>query len=227
MSFNDQRPRKPLKNWALFAVALLSLLCFLGILFTRGSFEAVNLAFNSWITTIQSQNLTQAAEVLNIFDTSVLLVFSLPVAGYLVYRKETKNGLVLLGAMAADALLLQILKTAVASPRPLNSLIPEADFSFPSGHLTSLLVFLGMLTYFAYQNRKPLLPLFAVMTPVLGVLMALDRLYLNVHWLTDIIAAPFLALFIVTATILVIESLTDWQRKKHGANLVIAEVGEK
>ncbi len=136
----------------------------------------------------------------------------------------------LLGAMAADALLLQILKTTVASPRPFNSLIPEGDFSFPSGHLTSILVLLGMLTYFAYQNQKPSLKLFAIITPVLGVLMALDRLYLNIHWLSDIIAAPFLALFIVTATVLVIESLADWQLKKHGAVpavTILQEVGEK
>lgn len=230
MSINNQKLRKLTKNYTLLTVALLSLLCFLGILISRGSFEVVNLGFNSWITTIQSHSITQVAEALNIFDTTVLLIISLPVASYFLYRKETKNGLMLLGAMAADALLLQILKTTVASPRPFNSLIPEGDFSFPSGHLTSILVLLGMLTYFAYQNRKPSLKLFAVITPVLGVLMALDRLYLNVHWLSDVIAAPFLALFIVTATVLVIESLADWQRKKHGvvpAVVILQEVGEK
>jgi len=230
MSINAQKSRKITKSYALLTVALLSLVCFLGILFSRGSFEGVNLAFNSWITTIQSHGVTQAAEALNVFDTTVLLVISLPVACYLLYRKETKNGLMLLGAMAADALLLQILKTMVASPRPLNGLIFEGDFSFPSGHLTSILVLLGMLTYFAYQNQKPLLKLLAVMTPILGVLMALDRLYLNVHWLSDIIAAPFLALFIVAATILVIETLTNWQRKKRGTVIAVAslqEVGEK
>jgi membrane-associated phospholipid phosphatase len=127
--------------------------------------------------------------------------------------------------MGADALLLQVLKTEVASPRPLNALIVEGDYSFPSGHLTSILVLLGMLTYFAYQTRKPVFKVLAVATPVLGVLMGLDRLYLNIHWLSDIIAAPFLALFIVTATIVVIESLAGWQRRKHVA--ISTEVGEK
>ena len=127
--------------------------------------------------------------------------------------------------MAADALLLQVLKTVVASPRPLNALITEGDYSFPSGHLTSILVLLGMLTYIAYQTNKPVFKALAVATPVLGVLMALDRLYLNVHWLSDVIAAPFLALFIVTATIVVIESLAGWQRRKSAATPM--EAGEK
>lgn len=131
----------------------------------------------------------------------------------------------LLGAMAAAALLLQVLKTVVASPRPLNALITEGDYSFPSGHLTSILVLLGMLTYIAYQTNKPAFKILVVATSVLGALMALDRLYLNIHWLSDVIAAPFLALFIVTGTIVIIESLASWQRRK--SITIPMEAGEK
>lgn len=56
-----------------------------------------------------------------------------------------------------------------------------------------------------------------MLTPALVVFVGLDRLYLNAHWLSDVVAAPFLALFIVTATILVVESLTEWYRKKHSS----------
>jgi undecaprenyl-diphosphatase len=221
MTSGHKKPR----NRALIAVALLCIVCFLGVLFTRGAFEALNSAINSWIPTIQSRILTQAAKALNFFDTTVLLVITLPVAGYLFIRRETKYGFMLLGAMAADALLLQLLKTEVVSPRPLNALIFESDYSFPSGHVTSILVLLGMLTYIAYRIYKPVFKVLVVATPVLGGLMALDRLYLNQHWLIDVIAAPFLALFIVTATIVVIESLAGWQRKRHVA--ISEEAGEK
>lgn len=214
MTSKDQNHREFTSNRAFLAVAIISLICFLGILLARGSFEAANLAVNSWIPTVQSPILTQVAEAVNLLDTNVLLVISLPVAGYLFYRKQTKYGFMLLAAMAADALILQALKTWVVSPRPFNALIVETDYSFPSGHITSILVLLGMLTYIAYQTNKPAFKVLAVATPVLGVLMAFDRLYLNMHWFTDVLAAPFLALFIVTATVLVVESLAGWQRRK-------------
>jgi membrane-associated phospholipid phosphatase len=225
MTSKDKKPRILPGNRTFVAVALLSLICFIGILLARSSFEATNLAVNSWIPTVQNPILTQAAQVLNFFDTTVLLVFSLPVVGYLFYRRQTKYGLMLLAAMAADALLLQVLKTMVVSPRPLNALIVEGDYSFPSGHLTSILVLLGMLTYIAYQTNKPAFKILAVATPVLGVLMALDRLYLNIHWLSDVIAAPFLALFIMTATIVIIESLAGWHGRRRVA--IKGAVGEK
>jgi membrane-associated phospholipid phosphatase len=206
MSPDDKHTRKSTRKY-LSAIAVASLACFLGLLFLWQSFEPANFAVNSWIPTLQSPTLTQAAKAVNVLDTTVLLVVSLPLAGYFFFKRETKYGFMLLGAMAADALLLQVLKTVVASPRPLNALIIEGDYSFPSGHLTSILVLLGMLTYFAYQTHKPAFKVLAVATPVLGVLMAFDRLYLNMHWLSDIIAAPLLAVFIITVTVLGIESL--------------------
>jgi membrane-associated phospholipid phosphatase len=225
MNSDDKHTHKSIKKYLMLTIAVASLICFLGVLFSWRSFEPANYAVNAWIPTLQSPNLNQIAEAINVLDTTVLLVVSLPVAGYLFFKKEAKYSLMLLGAMAADALLLQVLKTVVASPRPLNALVIEGDYSFPSGHLTSILVLLGMLTYFAYKNRGSVFKVLAVVTPVLGVLMALDRLYLNVHWLSDVIAAPFLAVFIVTATILVIESLAGWQGRRRVA--IKGAVGEK
>jgi membrane-associated phospholipid phosphatase len=50
----------------------------------------------------------------------------------------------------------------------------------------------------------------AALTAVLAVLMAFDRIYLNAHWLTDVLAAPFLAVFILVTSILVFQSLLRW-----------------
>lgn len=221
MTSDHNKPR----NRALTAVALLSLICFIGVLCSRNLFEATNLAVNSWIPTIQTQTLTPIAQAVNVLDTNVFLVITLPVAGYLFIRKEAKYSLMLLCVMGADALILQALKMGVASPRPLNALIIESDYSFPSGHLTSILVLLGMLTYIAYKTNKSAFKVLAVATPVLGALMAFDRLYLNIHWVSDVIAAPFLAVFIVAATVVVIESLAGWQQRKRRA--IPLEAGDK
>lgn len=207
------------KQCTLLIVSLVSVLCFLVLTFSRSSLGGVNSAVNIWASSIQTEELTYAAKIIDLcFDTYVLLVATLPLAIWLIYKTRIQPGLLILGAMGADAVLLQISKSVVSSPRPLNSIVSESSNSFPSGHLVSTLVFFGMLTYLAFQNRKTILKLsLGILTPALAVFVGLDRLYLNAHWLSDVIAAPFLALFIVTVTILIVESLTQWFRKKHSS----------
>ncbi len=207
------------KNCALIAVAALSLLCFLALAYSRNCFNGVNSTVNLWAASIQTQPLTQLASVINFFDTTFFLLVSLPVAGFFIYRAQTQSGIMLLGAMGADALMLYITKTVIVSPRPLNSLIVEGDYSFPSGHVVSALVFFGMLTYFAWQNKKTIMKLsLAALTPTLVIIMAMDRLYLNMHWLSDVLAAPSLALFVIASAILLIESVTCWYSKRQANN---------
>ncbi len=200
-------------------MAAVSLVCFLVIAFaySRGYFDGLNQAVNAWATSIQTGALTVAANLVSYcFDTTVLLAVTLPMIGFLLYKGYTQKAGLLIGAMGADALVLEICKTVVISTRPLNALVAESDYSFPSGHVTSTIVFIGMLIYFAWQKRETIAKLcLAAAGPALVVIVAFDRLYLNVHWLSDVLAAPFLALFIVAVTILIIQQLTRWYNRRR------------
>jgi membrane-associated phospholipid phosphatase len=201
----------------LIAVAIVGLVCFLVITFARPYFDGVNFAVNLWVTGIQTPGLTEAANLISTaFDTKILIALSLPMVGLLLYKGYTEKAGLLVGAMGADALLLQATKTLIVSPRPLNGLIAEEDFSFPSGHVTSTIVFVGMLSYFAWENRKTISKLcIAAVGPALVAIVAFDRLYLNVHWLSDVLSAPFLSLFIIAATILIVRRLFRWYNKRY------------
>ncbi len=217
------RLKNTLSNTRLLVlISVLSIVCFLLIAYSRGLFDDLNMWVNAWATGIQAGGLTDAANIVSyVFDTTILLAITLPIAGLLIFRRHTGEALLLLGAMGSDALLLNISKTVVISPRPLNGLILEQSNSFPSGHVTSTIVFFGMLTYFALQNRKTLSKLcLAAVTPALAVIVAFDRLYLNAHWLSDVLAAPFLALFVLVTSILVIEHLTGWYARRRQASQV-------
>lgn len=207
------------KQRILLAIAAVTMLCFIAIFIARPYFTGVNLAVNSWTPGIQTASLTDIAKIIDTgFDTKVLLIITLPIVGILLYKGSTLKAGLLIGAMGADAAILEAAKTLITSPRPINALIAETDNSFPSGHLTSTIVFVGMLTYLAWQNRKTIHKLcIAAVGPALIVVVGFDRIYLNVHWLSDIIAAPFLALFIIAATILVLEAVADMYRKRQQA----------
>lgn len=207
---NLNRIKHPAANTRTIAlISVVSIICFFAIAYSRCILDGANMWVNTWATSIQAEMFADAANLVSLFfDTTVLLAITVPIAGLMVYKRRTENGLLLLGAMGGNALLLSVSKTIVASPRPLNGLILEQGNSFPSGHVTSTIVFFGMLAFFAIQNRKTISKLcLAAITPVLAVIVAFDRIYLNVHWLSDVLAAPFLALFVLATSILVIQHL--------------------
>jgi undecaprenyl-diphosphatase len=207
--------RKSINQRILIAVAVSALICFLVIAIARPCFDQLNTAVNLWATGIQTEGLTQAAKALDFFDTKIFLVITLPLAGVLLWKGYTEKAALLAGAMGIDALLLEASKTLIASPRPLNSLMVDVDNSFPSGHVTSIIVFGGMLTYLAWENRKTVSKLCTAAIGPLTAIVAFDRLYLNAHWLSDVLAAPFIALFIIAATLLIVPQLVHWVKREQ------------
>ena len=186
------------------------LICFLLVAFFRGSFYAVNLSVNLWSTSFNKSFFSSAAQIISVvFDTTALVVMSLVVAFFFFVLHYRRYGLLLLGAMAGDALLVDLFKMLIISPRPLNGIIADTGYSFPSGHTTATVVFFGILTYFAWKHRNSLKVkaltggLYASITTVVGF----DRIYLNVHWFSDIVGALFLGAFWLTFCIMLFTRL--------------------
>lgn len=110
-------------------------------------------------------------------------------AALLIPRKTRLMGFTALLAMGIGALFVNIgLKNIVARIRPyevvdgLRLLIdPQHDFSFPSGH--SCASFASALVYLRTGPRK-----FGVPAMVLAALIAFSRLYVGVHYPTDVLA---------------------------------------
>jgi len=71
--------------------------------------------------------------------------------------------------------------------RPLNALILENDFSFPSGHSSIGLIVIGFLAYFLKKETKINKKLLYFLSISTIILVAFSRLYLNVHWFSDVL----------------------------------------
>ena len=95
---------------------------------------------------------------------------------------------------ASCGLIAYITKVIVNRGRPEFNLIPHPDrYSFPSGHTLTSIVFYIFLCYVATINkdsRKYLMPI--VIFIVFGI--SLSRIYLGVHYFSDVIGAIILAI---------------------------------
>ena len=89
------------------------------------------------------------------------------------------------------------LKAFFERSRPEVPLISKAHgYSFPSGHSFSAVLFFGLISFFVYRSRisnpwKSLI-IFALITLI--VLIGISRVYLSVHYATDVIAGWTLGL---------------------------------
>lgn len=103
--------------------------------------------------------------------------------------------LVLVGAVGAAGILSTATKVIVGAHRPPLGLqlIAETDPSFPSGHVTGTVALLGALTAVIGHHGRPAVRVLLVAVTAAGAgAVAFTRLYLGVHWVSDVVGGLLL-----------------------------------
>jgi len=110
------------------------------------------------------------------------------------------------------------LKILIARPRPDTAiwLVPETGFSFPSGHATASMVFWVALSLLfcralILRGHRPAAILLRIVFIVFPVLIGLSRIYLGVHYPSDIFGGWMLAGLLLTIFSLLYEKV--WPSK--------------
>lgn len=111
-----------------------------------------------------------------------------------IYPKTRKLSFVLLAALILDAVCTTLLKKCIQRIRPcdvntsIQLLISRPhDYSFPSGH-TSISFAAVTILYFVHKKN-----IFKI-SVILAILIAFSRLYLYVHYPTDVLAGMLVGL---------------------------------
>ncbi len=202
------KPNKPTlpTNQLLFALCIIFLGAFLSVTLLRPTFHATDIAVNLWMPSIQANSLTLLASAITVvFDTTSLVIISLVIAGLLFLRNRKPQGLLLLGAMGGDALIVEVIKALGQVDRPTNALLSGSGFSYPSGHSAGIVVFGGMLAYFAWRHWHSTRSRAGIGVG-LGVLVGVvgfDRVYLNAHWVSDVLGGWLFGAFWLSFVVLV------------------------
>lgn len=115
----------------------------------------------------------------------------------LLIIKNKKMGWSVFTNLAVVVGLNQFLKYIIQRPRPEEyRLIEESGYSFPSGHSMVSMAFYGYLIYLIYRHIKNqyLKWTLIISLGILICLIGISRIYLGVHYTSDVLAGFLMAL---------------------------------
>lgn len=139
---------------------------------------------------------------------SATQIITLSLVGIIfLIKNHTKESILFSLTLIMGILINTALKMIIHRPRPLeNPLILEKMSSFPSGHAMNAFIFFSLLSYFSYHffKNKKLTVVITSASICCIVLVGFSRIYLGVHYPTDVLAG-YIAGFWWFVTVLLIE----------------------
>lgn len=198
----------------------LSLIAFVGlgvVAHRANAGTAVDHSLLHWMVEHRRGWLTSVAIAITNAGSPVAMALLAALAAALLWRRHSPLSAVFVVTTLASATgLSTITKAVVSAQRPPQSmqLVLEVDPSFPSGHVTGVLTFAGILAV-VVGRRCSTAARVALMIGVVAVTVAvaLTRLYLGVHWLTDIGGAIMLATAVILTAVTILGLATRRSRE--------------
>ena len=138
----------------------------------------------------------------------ILVAIAFVVAVFLYFHKGKTEFFYFVLILAVGEIAKDLMKLIVGRERPLLQLVSETGFSFPSGHSTFAIVLFSTIIYF-YKNsikNKTKKIIFIIANIFAILLIGFSRIYLNVHWFTDVIGGYALGLFIFFLGVFILEN---------------------
>ena len=125
-----------------------------------------------------------------------ICICSLTIVLFILLRNK-KIGILIFTNLVIVTILNQLFKLILARPRPSEyRIINETGYSFPSGHSMVSMAFYGFLIYLIYKyvGNKYLKWTSMILLFLLIILIGISRIYLGVHYTSDVIAGFLVAI---------------------------------
>lgn len=129
---------------------------------------------------------------------------------FLLYKKNKRRSFNIAAIGISSIAILFLIKDIFKRHRPSDPLIANIKgFSFPSGHSTSAFTFFGLLIYIIWESQvsKWLKWTGSVLLFFFAVAVATSRVYLHVHYASDVAAGFCLAILWLTICIFVLHKI--------------------
>lgn len=131
-----------------------------------------------------------ARDVTSLGSYAIIALITAAALGFFLLKRQAADALLLASAVAGGALISHGLKDLIERPRP--AIVPDIapmSYSFPSGHaFLSAVTFLTLGALAARAQQTNALKAYVLGIAIfLTVLVGISRVYLGVHWPTDVL----------------------------------------
>lgn len=186
-------------KWIILFICLLMFIAILEDVFEKEIMKLDILGYGL-ISTIISENITPIAILITNFGGAITLI-GLTIIFLLIMKNKKMSFSILLNLVIVTFLNI-FLKNIIQRPRPDDfRLINETGYSFPSGHSMISMAYYGYLIYliFKFVKNKKLKTFLITFLCILILTIGLSRIYLGVHYTSDVIAG-----FVLSVSYLII-----------------------
>ena len=158
-------------------------------------YGALDLTVNTWAVDLYNGTLAAVAEVVTVLGAPALMW---PLVGVvtilLLVRRHWVEGVVLGAGMLLTIGFVRLGKSVLERPRPADAVIDVSGYSFPSGHAAYAVAWIA-LAVIAVRLVPSLRGRWWLVGAAIAVavIVALTRVYLRVHWLSDVLAGAGVA----------------------------------
>ncbi len=162
----------------------------------RGEIIRIDTFFHAMLVkNLRSDFLTPIMKFFTFLGSSYMII-TVTILTIFLFKNKRKGIFVSINLILV-VLINQLLKFAIQRDRPFGvAIMIEKGFSFPSGHSMVSTAFYGFLIYLVYrycQNNK-LKYSFIFGLSCLIFLIGISRVYLGVHYMSDVVAGFFLSI---------------------------------
>jgi membrane-associated phospholipid phosphatase len=139
----------------------------------------------------------------------VIVPLSVLILGWAIRRRDYRAALALAIVLVTTEVLNVALKDTFARARPtlFEKIATLHSYSFPSGHSMAALAVYGMLGIVVTRLDRRHRRWFAFVAPIVIVLVGASRIYLGVHWPTDVLAGFAAGGFLLLAGAITLDGL--------------------
>ena len=199
--------KKNLK-WVVLFICLVGFLALAEDVFNKEIMYGDIIGYKLISTFLISDFVTPIAKFITNFGGAIFL--SIATIALLLLIKNKKIGLSIFSNIVIITILNQLLKRILQRPRPTEfRIIEETGYSFPSGHSMVSLAFYGYLIYLIYRyiKNKYIKWSLIVLLSILICLIGISRIYLGVHYTSDVLGGFLLSISYLVVYISLIKKI--------------------
>lgn len=196
-------------KWIIFFLFFVIFLAIAEDVFEQEIFEFDSVVYN-FLVNNRNEVLNNFFKIITQFGSAIVLIIITILC--VIFIRDKKYKILVPANLVTIAIINIVLKNFFLRPRPDElRLIEETGYSFPSGHAMASTAFYGLLIYIVHEKveNKILRNTICIMLGLLILLISISRIYVGVHYTSDVIAGTCFSIAYLILITRLIKSQND------------------